>query len=204
MNLLAIAGSLRTASINAAFCRAAARLAPPGMDIAVYSGLGALPLFNPDLEAAPPDGVRDLRTRIAASDALLIASPEYAHGISGAMKNALDWLVSFEGFAGKPVALVNVAPRAFHAHDALWEVLTTMSATIVVEASAPIPLLGGCVTEEAMVRSSDCAPRIRSALTALCNASRPRTTLGGCPIVAAFEARNASGTHASAQCCGAA
>lgn len=204
MNVLAMAGSLRAASINAAFCSAAARLAPPGMTIAVYRGLGALPLFNPDIEAAPPDSARDLRAQVAACDAMLIASPEYAHGIPGAMKNALDWLVGFEGFAGKPVALVNLAPRAFHAYDALWEVLTTMSATIVAQASGPIPLLSGCVTEEAMVRSSDCAARIRSALTALRDAPRPRTTLEGCPIVTTFEAGNAGGTHADAQCRGAA
>src|SRR5690349_5641926 len=53
-NILAIAGSLRALSINAAFCRAAARLAPAGMRVSIFDDLGALPLFNPDLEAQPP------------------------------------------------------------------------------------------------------------------------------------------------------
>src|SRR5262245_37371247 len=126
MNVLAIAGSLRAASINAAFCRAAARLAPPGISVSIYAGLGALPLFNPDREADPPRSVAELRARITSADALLIASPEYAHGISGVLKNALDWLVSDEGFVGKPVAVVNTSPRAHHAYEALLEILKTM------------------------------------------------------------------------------
>lgn len=89
MRILALPGSLRAASINAAFCRAAARLAPVGIELLVYPGLGELPLFNPDLEASLPDRVRELHAAIVRADALLVASPEYAHGVSGVMKNAL-------------------------------------------------------------------------------------------------------------------
>src|SRR5215472_7489716 len=82
MNVLALPGSLRAASINAAFCRAASRLAPPPLRISVYAGLGELPLFNPDLEADPPRAVREFRDAVGSARALIIASPEYAHGIS--------------------------------------------------------------------------------------------------------------------------
>lgn len=150
MNVLALSGSLRSASINSAFCRALARLAPPPVRVTVYAGMAALPLFNPDLDAAPPAPVLDLRAAVAAADVLLIASPEYAHGISGVMKNALDWLVACETAAYKPVALVNTSPRASHAYAALAEVLRTMSAQIIPDASLTVPLLGNCVTEEAM------------------------------------------------------
>jgi len=167
MNVLAIAGSLRAASINAAFCRAAARLAPPGLAVEVFSRLGALPLFNADLEPDPPRAVLDFRAQVGEADALLIASPEYAHGVAGAMKNALDWLVSYEGFVAKPVAVVNTSPRARHAHEALLEVLATMSATLVREASIGVPLLGGCVTEEAMVATPAIAAQIQGALACL-------------------------------------
>ena len=109
----------------------------------------------------------DFRARVAEADALLIASPEYAHGIPGAMKNALDWLVSDEDFVAKPIALVNTAPRARHAFEALHEVLTTMSATLVREASITIPLLGACVTEEQMIATPAVAARIRDSLAAL-------------------------------------
>lgn len=153
MNVLAISGSLRKASINSAFCRAAARLAPSGVRVDVFSGLGNLPLFNPDRETVPPEVVQSFRESVGKADALLIASPEYAHGVSGAMKNALDWLVSFEGTIGKPVALVNTSPRAHHAYESLREVLATMSTVVVTGASLSIPLLGGATTEEAMLGS---------------------------------------------------
>ena len=84
------------------------------MSIRVLVGLGDLPLFNADLEDNPPASVRALRSSIGSADALLIASPEYAHGISSVIKNALDWLVSFEGFVAKPIAVVNTSPRARH------------------------------------------------------------------------------------------
>jgi NAD(P)H-dependent FMN reductase len=167
VNVLAIPGSLRAASINAAFCRAASRLAPAPLRISVYAGLGALPLFNPDLEADPPRPVQEFRAAVANASAVLVANPEYAHGIAGVLKNALDWLVSFEGFIGKPVVLVNTSPRAHLAYDALREVLQTMSADILSDACMTLPLLGSCVTEDAMVSSAELAARIREGLRAL-------------------------------------
>jgi len=168
MNVLAIAGSLRAASINAAFCRAAARLAPAELQVTPYpSGLGSLPLFNPDLEATPPSTVIAFRSAVAGAQALLIASPEYAHGVSGVLKNALDWLVSFEGFIGKPVALINTSPRAHHAYEGTLEVLRTMCARLVPEASITVPLLGYCTTEDQMLRAADVAAQIRRSLEAL-------------------------------------
>jgi NAD(P)H-dependent FMN reductase len=161
MKILALAGSLRAASINAALLRAAARLAPPGCTITLLS-LAALPLFNPDLEGAPAPAVLALRRAVDLSDALMIASPEYAHGVSGVMKNALDWLVSHEGFVAKPVALLNSSPRAHHAYEALAETLGTMSAHIVREACVAIPLLGAGLDEEGMVGNAAVATSTRA------------------------------------------
>lgn len=167
MNVLAISGSLRAASINSAFCRAVAHLAPPSLRVTVYPGLGQLPLFNPDLEQSPPSSVQDFRSVVGRADALLIASPEYAHGISGAMKNALDWLVSYEGTVYKPVAVINTSPRARHAYEALREILQTMSTTIVDEASISVQLLGSCTTEEAMLATPEVRRAVQVALTAI-------------------------------------
>jgi NAD(P)H-dependent FMN reductase len=140
MKILALSGSLRAASINSALLRALRTLAPASIDVCLFTALGELPLYNPDLESAPPDVAIQLRKAVASADALLIASPEYAHGVTGTIKNALDWLVAFEGFAYKPVAVLNATPRAHHADAALRETLITMSATLIEPASITLPL----------------------------------------------------------------
>lgn len=167
LNILAISGSLRAASINSALLRTAARLAPPEMEITVCSVVGELPLFNPDLESDAPPSVTRLRAQVAKSDALLIASPEYAHGVTGAIKNTLDWLVSCEAFVNKPVAVLNASPRAHHADAALRETLKTMSAVIVESASLTIPLLGANIAESDMAQTPAIAHAIRASLAAL-------------------------------------
>ena len=108
----------------------------------MYEGIDSLPIFNPDLEPAPPERVMQLRLLVEHADALLVASPEYAHGVTGAIKNALDWLVSFEPFVNKPVVVINTSERAHHADDALRETLITMNAHLVGSASITVPLLG--------------------------------------------------------------
>lgn len=176
MNTLALAGSLRHSSINAAFLRVSARRAPNDIVVSVFAGMDNLPLFNPDLDTASPEtvpaAVQDLRAQVAAADAILIASPEYAHGISGVMKNALDWLVSFEPFAGKPVAVINTSPRARHADAALREVLATMAARLVGPASVSIALLGSALDEAAMMEDA----ALGDQLTALYASLRAITT----------------------------
>src|SRR6185369_1594076 len=112
----AISGSLRAASSNTAVLVAASRLAPPGVTIELHEGIGALPHFNPDLDnATPPEAVVRFRKSIGAVDGLLISSPEYARGVPGTLKNALDWLVGSFEFPNKFIALINTSPRAIHA-----------------------------------------------------------------------------------------
>lgn len=133
MKLLAINGSLRAVSSNAAVVRAVARLAPAGSAVEVYAGLASLPQFSPDLDVEPlPGPVAALRFAIAAADGLVITSPEYAHGMPGSLKNALDWLVSATEPIDKPVLLISASPSgAAHAHAQLSEVLRTMSMRLV-------------------------------------------------------------------------
>jgi chromate reductase, NAD(P)H dehydrogenase (quinone) len=129
MAILAISGSLRTPSSTAAIVRAAAHLA----DLVVYDGVGSLPHFSPDLDCEPlPPAVVALRAAVGASDAILIVTPEYAHGMPGSLKNALDWLVSAQEPIGKSVLLVSASPGgAAHAHAQFLEVLRTMSMRVV-------------------------------------------------------------------------
>ncbi|HEX4326409.1 MAG TPA: NADPH-dependent FMN reductase [Burkholderiales bacterium] len=164
MKLLALCGSLRAASINAALLRTAATLSPLGLEIEISRHPGALPLFNPDLEGEPPAVVVAFRAQVLAADALLIASPEYAHGITGVMKNALDWLVSIENFAGKPVAVWNASPRSVFSDASLREILRTMAAEIIEEASIALPLVGAGLDEEGMLRTPAVVAAIAAAL----------------------------------------
>ncbi len=129
MRVLGIPGSLRATSSSAALLRAALHVSPPGTELTIYDGLGDLPHFSPDLDVEPsPAPVGALRALIGAADALVISSPEYAHGMPGSLKNALDWLVSALEPIGKPVLLVSASPGgAAHAHAQLLEVLSTMS-----------------------------------------------------------------------------
>jgi NAD(P)H-dependent FMN reductase len=87
--------------------------------------------------------------------------------VTGTIKNALDWLVSFEPFAYKPVAVFNASPRAHHADASLREILRTMAAVIVEPASITIPLLGSKLDEEGMITTPSVAASIQEALSAL-------------------------------------
>lgn len=94
------------------------------------------------------------------------------------MKNALDWLVGYEGFVGKPVAVINTSPRAHHAYESLLEILRTMSATLVPEASVVIPLLGSFTDEFEMLETPEVSSQIRQALLALGNFLQSGATSG--------------------------
>jgi chromate reductase len=170
MKILAISGSLRAVSSNTALLHAAAALAPAGVEIEVYGGLGDLPHFNPDLEADEPASVTDLRERVRRADGLLISSPEYAHGVPGAMKNALDWLVGGEEFIYKPVALLNASPRATHAQASLAETITTMSGRLIAEASIAVPLLGAKLDAAGIAAHPEIAGSLREAIAAFARA----------------------------------
>jgi len=114
--------------------------------IALYEQLESLPYFNPDLDRegdTPPASVADLRAQVGRADGIVICSPEYAHGVPGVLKNALDWLVSSLEFPGKPVALINVSPRSTHAQASLAETLRTMSAALIVDPAFTIALPRG-------------------------------------------------------------
>jgi len=122
--------------------REAISLAPDGVEVMLEEHLGDLPHFNPDLEANEPAAVTAFRARIKAADGLLFCSPEYAHGVPGVLKNALDWLVGGSEFVDKPVAVLNSSPRGMYADASLRETLRVMSGKLVEEASITIPMWG--------------------------------------------------------------
>jgi chromate reductase, NAD(P)H dehydrogenase (quinone) len=173
IQLLLVSGSLRAVSSNGAVLDAVAALVPPHVCVDRYDGLADLPAFNPDIDgegAVPPPPVARWRSLVAAADAVVICSPEYAHGVPGALKNALDWLVSGPDVPGLPVAVVNATTRSHHAHDALIETLRTMSAIVVGEASVKLPLAPGQRTAEAILADPAISGLLTAALAALLRA----------------------------------
>jgi len=188
IRILGISGSLRARSSNTELLRAASLLAPPSVGIALLSTLAALPYFNPDLDAEgaiPPPRVEEFRERILRADALLICSPEYAHGVPGVLKNALDWLVSVPDVLYKPVGVLNAAPRASHAQASLVETLRTMSLTVVPAASIAVPVSGRALSAEAITQDPALADTVRGALSSL--------------AVAAIEYRSRIRPHAGSE-----
>jgi NAD(P)H-dependent FMN reductase len=167
MRILALSGSLRGASSNGALLDAAAQLAPADVRIERFDGVGALPHFNPDLDLdPPPEAVARWRDALRDADAVLLSSPEYVHGVPGALKNALDWIVSSGEFAGKPLAMINTSRSTF-ATPQLREILTTMEARIVPEASITLHLWTNRVDASAIVANEAAAGALRAAVAAL-------------------------------------
>jgi NAD(P)H-dependent FMN reductase len=122
--------------------RAFAAVAPPEADVVLHEGAAELPPFNPDLDRegdTPPPTVKAFRDLLAGADAFVISSPEYAHGVPGAFKNALDWIVSSGELAGKPVVLINASPSGQYVRRALIDTLTVMDAKVLVDASPHTP-----------------------------------------------------------------
>ena len=170
IQILAISGSLRQRSSNTAALQAAIALSPPSIEMKLYTGLGELPHFNPDLEPTEPLPVTDLRTQIKWADGLLISTPEYAHGVPGVLKNALDWLVSDTEFSGKLIALINTSPRATHAQASLVEIVTTMTGRIVPEASVTLSLLGKNLDAAGIIVDPEISTMLQSAILEFANA----------------------------------
>jgi NAD(P)H-dependent FMN reductase len=170
IRLLAISGSLRARSTNTEALRALALLAPPPVTVELYESLATLPAFNPDLDEegmTAPAPVQDLRNQLANADAIVICSPEYAHGVPGSLKNALDWLVSVPDMVYKPVALVNTSPRSNHAQTSLAETLRTMSMHLVGEAPYVVPLVVRGLTSATIAADPRLAAPLRDCLTAV-------------------------------------
>lgn len=110
MKIIAISGSLRKESTNTAVLRGLQALAPAGMEIEEME-IGAMPLYNQDLEAAYPADIQAMKDKIVAADAVIFVTPEYNRSVPGVLKNAIDWLSRPYGknaFAGKLVLVMGV------------------------------------------------------------------------------------------------
>src|SRR5262249_21799217 len=157
--LLLISGSLRAASTNSAVLRTAQVVAPDGIATVLYDGMGGLPHFNPDddAEGAPVDpAVAQLRAAVAAADALLFCTPEYAGALPGSFKNLLEWTVGDAGTYDKRVGWINVSGPAAptggaDAHESLAKVMHYVHADVVEAACVRIPVARNDVGEDGLI-----------------------------------------------------
>ena len=157
VQILLVSGSTRDASTNTAVLRTAPVVAPAGVRTVLYGGLSTLPAFNPDDDVDPlPAAVADLRRQIAAADAVLFCTPEYAGALPGSFKNLLDWLVGGTEIYGKPVAWLNVSSIAAptggaDAHASMARVLGYIGATVVEPACRRAPMTRAAVGADGTV-----------------------------------------------------
>jgi chromate reductase len=123
MRILAISGSLRERSYNTSLVRAAAELAPDGVELEIYGDLELLPPYHQDVDQVDvemPAPVRDLRARVADADALFIATPEYNGSIPGVLKNAIDWASARHRGSALRNKTVAIAGATTGAYGAIW------------------------------------------------------------------------------------
>jgi NAD(P)H-dependent FMN reductase len=141
MRVLAVCGSLQAKSGNLALLNMAAASMPPGVELVLFDGLRDLPHFNPDIEASGvPKSVTKWRLALTASDAVLIASPEYGFSLPGVLKNAIDWVIGSGELEQKVVAITAAVAgpeRGRRGLAALRNTLSAVRATIL--GGEPIP-----------------------------------------------------------------
>lgn len=192
--VLLISGSLRSGSTNTALLRTAMTVAPDGIIVELYDGMGALPHFNPDgdREGESVDAaVAELRAAIGASDALLFCTPEYAGALPGSFKNLLEWTVGDGGTYDKPVAWINASGPAApsggeDAHDSLCKVLGYVGADIVEAACARIETTRDAIGSDGTFGNPAMRGHVRRILTALAEHATDRGETG----MAATEGTN--------------
>jgi NAD(P)H-dependent FMN reductase len=143
MNVFAISGSLRVGSSATALVHALTTIASSGTTITLYDELERVPPYHPDRDRegdVPPAPVARLRSAIAVADAVVISTPEYAFGVPGVLKNALDWTVASGDFAGKPTAAISSSPSDLGGDKAHASLVLTLGAM-----QARLPTNGGLV-----------------------------------------------------------
>jgi chromate reductase, NAD(P)H dehydrogenase (quinone) len=184
MKILGISGSLKSASSNTALLHAAARLAKENMEITVFESLGELPLFNPDIDGdVPPAAVKKFRDALRAADGILISTPEYAFGVPGSLKNAIDWTVSSGEFVDKPVAVISASPSYLAGENAYASLLLTLSAlssNVPEDGKLMVGEISKKIDADGNLTDPDTAEQIRSVLDALSStveANPPETSI---------------------------
>lgn len=138
---------------------------PAEVTFRIYEGVGALPHFN-DPENTPQP-VLDFREQIRQADAVIICTPEYAFGVPGSLKNALDWTVGSGEFINKPVALITASSQGEKGHAALLLILTAISARIIEKSSLIISFIRAKLDEKGEFKDPQTRTNLQLAIDTL-------------------------------------
>jgi len=140
--VIAICGSTRQNSINHSLIKAIADLSSATLDVSLFDSIANLPQFNPD-----NDGdhvameVADFRQQLNNAEGIIICTPEYAHGVPGALKNAIDWTISSSQFPHKPTMLITASTGGNYGHKALMATLKAIEAKNIDQLQMVIPFV---------------------------------------------------------------
>jgi NAD(P)H-dependent FMN reductase len=145
--------------------RTIAELMAPELDVVIFSGLAGLPHFDPGVEEATGPVVA-FRQLLREADGVIICTPEYAHGVPGSLKNALDWTVSSGEFSGKPTVLITASTDGRFGHAALLETLRVIEARDVDRLSLLIPFVRAKVDAETGVIEEKTLAEVRRLMEA--------------------------------------
>jgi len=168
IKILAISGSTRKASSNLNLIKAIAGLTSEIFSITIFDGLSELPHFNPDLDNKNvPQQVTDFRQQLREADGVLICSPEYAIGVPGTLKNAIDWTVSSMEFSKKPVALITASLSGEKAHNSLLGTLLIIEAQMTVHTQLLISFVNTKVSGDGKITDDETLNSIQKLIQSL-------------------------------------
>jgi len=166
--VFAISGSLRSGSSNHNILRFLGKVAPPDISYFIYDSLAQIPPFDPGLDNdTPPDAVFELRNFIQNADVIVICTPEYAYGVPGQLKNALDWTVSSGSFSGKPTALITASTGGENAHEALLKTLGAIDASVTDDTKLLISFIRSKMDSEGNIIDEKTADSLKAVFNAL-------------------------------------
>lgn len=166
--ILAISGSTRESSTNHRLINAISEISKEIFDIQLYKGIAFLPHFNPDNDQENVDKeITHFRELLKVSDGVIICTPEYAHGVPGTLKNAIDWTVGTNDFFHKPTLLITASTDGKYGHHALLETLRVIEAENIDELQLLISFAATKITHETKIIDEDLLSEIKKLIADL-------------------------------------
>jgi chromate reductase len=167
-NIFGISGSLRPGSSNHNILRYLEKICPADFNFFIYDSLAEIPPFDPGNDnESPPKPVSELRNFITNADAIIICTPEYAYGVPGQLKNALDWTVSSGSFSGKPTALITASTGGENAHAALVKILGAIDADLLQDATLLISFIRSKMSSEGNINDAETGKSLKAVFNAV-------------------------------------